>query len=492
MSPDELVYLGFIALSIPVGFLFRYLSPPVKQGAALLVGLTVTITTCQVHTLHSLITILGTWVIIKLNWRRAPALSLGWTFLYLLFFRKAEDLGLPRPTPFSNAIQLILTLKMVSLANEVKTFHQEKKNEVSSFAKSPVVGGLSSEPSLYDVISYSYCYVGIMTGPFFRYQTFVDWLQQPSPQSLPGREPCLLRLRMVPVYGALFLVFNHYFPLDYVRGDKFQDQFLQHNFFFRFFYMIVTFFVFRMRFYAAWCGAEAGCISAGLGCYPEGAQSKPGGGPTVQYNPDPDAPVKYDFRTIQNIDCYNTDFCVKVRHGMRYWNMTVQWWLHHYIYPNAPFKAYALRAGWTMLISAYWHGLHVGYYLSFLTIPLCIAAESAMEACVRSRLGERGQAVFDWVHWFLKMRAYDYMCMGFVLLRADDTLHYWHSIYFSMHLVALACIVVGRVMKKGGGGRREKKSEGGEREGVKEGTATETAEVEKSREDQDGGKPKAE
>ena len=47
--------------------------------------------------------------------------------------------------------------------------------------------------------------------------------------------------------------------------------------------MVAVFFVFRMRFYAAWCGAEAGCISAGLGCYPEKALSKPGGGPTVNY-----------------------------------------------------------------------------------------------------------------------------------------------------------------------------------------------------------------
>lgn len=47
--------------------------------------------------------------------------------------------------------------------------------------------------------------------------------------------------------------------------------------------MIAVFFVFRMRFYAAWCGAEATCISAGLGCYPEKALSKPGGGPTVNH-----------------------------------------------------------------------------------------------------------------------------------------------------------------------------------------------------------------
>ncbi len=44
--------------------------------------------------------------------RSAPALSLGWTFLYLLFFRLVTWFGLPQPTPFANAIQLLLTLKV--------------------------------------------------------------------------------------------------------------------------------------------------------------------------------------------------------------------------------------------------------------------------------------------------------------------------------------------------------------------------------------------
>lgn len=110
-----------------------------------------------------------------------------------------------------------------------------------------------------------------------------------------------------------------------------------------------------------------------------------------------------------------------------------------------------------MLISAYWHGLHPGYYLSFLTIPLCIAAETAMEASVRTKLGPRGQNVFDWVHWFLKMRAYDYMCMGFVLLEASSTVNYWTSIYFIIHVTAVCCIVVGRALNRGGGRGRDKR-----------------------------------
>ncbi len=124
-----------------------------------------------------------------------------------------------------------------------------------------------------------------------------------------------------------------------------------------------------------------------------------------------------------------------------------------------------------MLISAYWHGLHVGYYLSFLTIPLCIAAESAMEASVRARLGPTGQNIFDWIHWFLKMRAYDYMCMGFVLLKASDTIYYWSSIYFIIHIIAVVCIGVGQVMK--GGKKREKRERG---EGEKEDVVREKAE----------------
>lgn len=123
---------------------------------------------------------------------------------------------------------------------------------------------------------------------------------------------------------------------------------------------------------------------------------------------------------------------------------------------TSPLLIVTLRAGWTMLISAYWHGLHAGYYLSFLTIPLCIAAESAMEASVRTKLSPRGQNVFDWVHWFLKMRAYDYMCMGFVLLKASDTIDYWTSIYFIIHAIAVCCIVVGRVLRGGEGRGRDK------------------------------------
>nr|KAF6410935.1 membrane bound O-acyltransferase domain containing 7 [Rousettus aegyptiacus] len=211
--------------------------------------------------------------------------------------------------------------------------------------------------------------------------------------------------------------------------------------------MIPVFFAFRMRFYVAWIVAECGCIAAGFGAYPVAAKARAGGGPTL-HCPPPSSPEKaaaleYDYETIRNIDCYGTDFCVRVRDGMRYWNMTVQWWLAQYIYKSAPARSYVLRSAWTMLLSAYWHGLHPGYYLSFLTIPLCLAAEGRLESALRGRLGPGGQRAWDWVHWFLKMRAYDYMSMGFVLLSLGQTLRYWASIYFCIHVLALVALGLG-------------------------------------------------
>uniref|UniRef100_A0A286Y5Y9 Membrane bound O-acyltransferase domain containing 7 n=1 Tax=Cavia porcellus TaxID=10141 RepID=A0A286Y5Y9_CAVPO len=117
------------------------------------------------HTLHSLITVLGTWALVQAQPCSCHTLALAWTFSYLLFFRALSLLGLPTPTPFTNAVQLLLTLKLVSLASDVQDLHLAQRKEMASgFSKTPALGLLPDVPSLMETLSYSYCYVGIMTG----------------------------------------------------------------------------------------------------------------------------------------------------------------------------------------------------------------------------------------------------------------------------------------------------------------------------------------
>lgn len=55
--------------------------------------------------------------------------------------------------------------QLVSLASEVQDLHLAQKKEIASgFNKEPTLGLLPEVPSLMETLSYSYCYVGIMTG----------------------------------------------------------------------------------------------------------------------------------------------------------------------------------------------------------------------------------------------------------------------------------------------------------------------------------------
>ncbi|KAM4703518.1 lysophospholipid acyltransferase 7-like [Rhinophrynus dorsalis] len=448
MSPEELAFGAVWICSMPVGFLFKKGSPQVKQRGGTALGVIFALLTCKIHILHSVITILGTWVILKISPRSCHFLTLGWTFTHLLFFWTMDYFGLPAPTHFPVAMQMLLILKLVSLANDVQEFCRVKKQEVSSFSKPSVIGVIPNIPRLSEIFYYSYCYIGLMSGTFYRYKTYHDWLHQVDSVSIPSWKPMVSRLKPVPIFGVLGLIFYHYFPLEYVKTDEFYDC----SFLYRLFYMVPIFFVFRMTFYVAWIVSECSCMAAAFGAYPVAAKSRPGGGPTVEYAPlernteGAKVDLEYDYETIKNVDCYEIEFCVKVKDGMRYWNRTVQWWLTQYIYKKSPVKSFLFGSAWTMLVSAFWHGLHPGYYLSFLTIPLCLASEGAMEAGVRRNLSDSGKMVFDWVHWFLKMRAYEYMCMGYVLLTFSDTVRYWSSIYFVVHVLAVVLLVLGQML----------------------------------------------
>lgn len=353
--------------------------------------------TCGAHILHSLLTVLGCCLLLRLLPRRCGAASMLWTFGYLLLFRTAPIWGLPPPPPYANALQLLLTLKLVSLAWDVQE-ELEAGPEVTAKLGKRAIGC----PGVIDILCYSYCYLGLLTGPFYRFSTHRRWVRRPPPP--PGRSAVLQRLRATPMLGGAGLLAARLFPTEGLRGGGFEARPAA----VRLLHVAAVFFAFRMRFYVAWLGAEAACLSAAFGGSRKGERAKPGRGPEVGREEEGDddderdgtAPC-WDFSTIRNIDPAGTDFCVRFRDGMRHWNMTVQWWLAHYVHRRAPRNPPALRAACTMLVSAYWHGLHPGYYLSFLSVPLWLAAESAAE---RRLGGVLGGPLGRTVQWVLKMR----------------------------------------------------------------------------------------
>jgi lysophospholipid acyltransferase 7 len=98
-----------------------------------------------------------------------------------------------------------------------------------------------------------------------------------------------------------------------------------------------------------------------------------------------------------------------------------------------------------MATSAYWHGLHPGYYLSMLTVVPNMAAEAAMIQAFHKDRSPWQQKAFRVFSWFWRMRSFDYMSMGFMLLSLEATLRYWSSIYFAGHVIIILCFLIGQL-----------------------------------------------
>ena len=111
-----------------------------------------------------------------------------------------------------------------------------------------------------------------------------------------------------------------------------------------------------------------------------------------------------------------------------------------------------------MAVSAYWHGLHAGYYVSLLGIFPVVVAEKKMADILRKNATPAGQTGFDLLSWFFRMRAFEYLSMGFLLLTLQKTLRYMHSVYFIGHLFMTFFLVLGFVLKPSRRSKSEEKT----------------------------------
>ena len=331
------------------------------------VGVIICLLVSGVHSLHLLLQITGTALIITCcPTSLSHQLSFLWCFSYLTAFRLSARLGLPEPPAHTNAIILILTLKLVGVAFEYRDQVVAAKERNDRAVPPP--------PCLGDILHYSLGHIGLITGPYYKYSTWRGLYQDnwnPGRQSAWGWGVCeaaaVRRAKNVPYYVTAFLLSSYLFPLGVVETREWQEE---TSLAWKMFYMMPIFFNFRMRIYAGFTLSECACIMAGLGAYPETSVPRPGHGPTRPDLLEEKDLGEINFQTVHNIDEWGSDFVPSMREALRCWNMTVQHWLVFIVYKRFPVRS--LRTAMVMLVSSVWHGVHPGYYLSLGSVPLCL------------------------------------------------------------------------------------------------------------------------
>lgn len=429
MDFDDIIYIVLLLLCIAFGRIYREIKDGESKkwiGSAL--GVLMIFSVSGFHIWHSICTFLvNAAIILLVPQSHCHLVSFGFSFLYLLFFRSTIYFGIPYPPGHTNMIQMILTLKLAGLGFEVNTAYTNRKNSSSEESSG------EDDVTFLDIFHYTFNYIGLLTGPYYRFRTFKDFFNRPFGNYAACNEETMKKLVTVPLFVLIFLGATHFWPLSYAQSDAF---YLDDSWLYRLWYTWPTFLIFRMRLYIAMILSECICTMAGLGAYPQLCVAKPGQGPTenlkeldaIASNPDRRKTEQYDFETIRNINPYESDFCTTFRSAIKNWNICIQYWFAFNIYKRFPNKK--LRTVGTMVLSAYWHGVYTGHYVCIGLAAFYLAIEDVYIKLFLKGNSGTSLKIWEWIIWFLKMQAFSYLSMAFVLLSLPDIHRYYASCYY--------------------------------------------------------------
>ncbi|XP_054711762.1 lysophospholipid acyltransferase 7-like, partial [Uloborus diversus] len=439
MILEDFIYLFLLLFSTVCGFFLRNIEDSAKRKyACTLLGFAILLPVSGYHIFHLLLlTIVNAGIVLKINKRYCHVVSFVFCFSYILFTRTSEYFGLPSPPEITNTALMIMVLKMVGLAYEVNLHHLKSISSDKADSIKEIYTRI--KPNFLDIIQYSFCYAGILVGPYYKYRTYDDLFEKPYSTCVPHQMFLKKRLIVIPFYICLYLLSDYFFPLSLAASEEIWEF----SFLSRIFYMWPWFFSFRMRIYVAFVLGECICMNLGLGAYPEKTSPAPGAGPTdfhelqnIDKNVSDYKYVAYNFETIRCMNEFASEFRPTMREGIRYWNMTVQYWLAIYIYRKTA-ASKPVKMVVTMFVSAIWHGVRAGYYLSLLGTPLLLIAEIEVEKAFRKNLSGNKLKIYDTIWYFVKMQCISYMGVAFVILDFKVILNYWNSIYYFGHFFTL-------------------------------------------------------
>ncbi|PRD23071.1 UNVERIFIED_CONTAM: mboat7 [Trichonephila clavipes] len=448
MILDDIIYILLLCLSVALGPVIRNV-PNIfyRQLFSTVAGFIIAFIVSGSHIFHSFIVTFINALIIRFFRRKCHIVSAVFCFGYLAFFRSTHYFGLPIPPTHTNAIQMILTLKMVGLAFEIQGIQIDDKTKQLKNADL-LKKYQKINPSFIDVFHYAFCIAGVLIGPYYKFRTYWDSFHLPYSSRVCAIKFLKDRIRIVPLYVLLYLIGNYLYPLDFASSPEIMDE----SFWYRVFYMTPSFFNFRMRIYSGFILGECVCIAMGLGAYPKVSNPQPGAGPTnfsalEELDVKNLSSVEYSFETVKNIYEYGSEFWPTIREGIRSWNRTVQFWLATFVYKRLTLSKPA-KICVTMLVSAFWHGVHPGYYLCLCSAPLFLFVETEVEKAFKHSAPYSQQVIFDWIWWIIKMQSFSYMGMPFLLLNIRSCLHFWKSVYFCGHIfIVLLYVVAHRINK---------------------------------------------
>ncbi|XP_064652034.1 lysophospholipid acyltransferase 1-like isoform X2 [Lineus longissimus] len=331
---------------------------------------------------------------------------------------------------------MIMTQKLTSLAF---SYHDGAVKKLDSLSKDQQQQMIKKLPTTLEFYSYMFYFHGIMCGPlsFFNdYIAFVNGTNFTSPikdkyaiqENGHCNEPikrmlvpsvCIMKkLLTASVAAAMMCYVVPYFEPERLLSK----EFFQMSFFGKFGIMYMVMVMVRQKYYFAWTLAEAVNYNAGLGF--SGFDEK--------------GDEKWDL--IKSVSIWKVEMGTSFKLILDNWNITTLVWLRRVVYDRAPFqKTFAV-----FLVSAFWHGFYPGYYFMFLSAALFTVVARQVRRNIRPyfQTTPTKAFIYDCVTWAATRIGITYITCPFVILEMEPALDLYNSIFWCVHIVAFAILLV--------------------------------------------------
>jgi len=449
-APDTLLYVLILFAAYPLSLLVGVL--PSKLLRHLFFGIGGIIMMQIMYGadwIHSLITIMGTYMLMKiLPWRIMPAsvfvflmTYLGFSHLYRMY---VDYMGMT--VDFTRS-QMVLCIKLTSLAyniydgkignaklekilraqKELDSTSEKSRRKINALEKilaSQAKYAIHRPPNFLEYLGYCYCFPTIMAGPAFEYTDYITTVdgsifkkKGPS-QELPGTVlPALTQLAIGILCLLGFVMGSATFPIQTIA----KAPFFKKTLLYRCLYAWVAMLIVRLKYYFAWKVAEGACIMAGFGFegYNENGSNK-------------------GWNGVSNIDILGVELAGNASQATRSWNKRTQGWLERYVYNRTNRSLLAVYT-----VSAVWHGFYPGYYFSFLSMPLLTEASRVTKTNLRPYFSKGSLLhIYNLFALVLTSIHINYLITSFQLLSWDSSIKCFGGFYFGGHLSLLLVYIV--------------------------------------------------
>ncbi|XP_053610083.1 lysophospholipid acyltransferase 7-like [Plodia interpunctella] len=448
---NEIIYYFSLLICMSLGSYYRKIDDiETKRNYGAGLGILTACLICGFQIYHCVLMVWGNVVIIKCSDKRYVhhlSMAYTWTYLIYMYYYAATS-------QYVIWLHQAMALKLVGLAFEINNHDKRTNPNRPPMPNNTMTSGdnqvMTTEPTAVDIITYSFFFIGIHKGPYYRWKTFESHFSEPFATLGDCRVITMQKLKKVALCSMGFLLLSTRYSAKYYNADSFYRD---HNTDYRFLYNIPLLVMFFLQNQMVMALSTAVCTEAGFGVYPAKCNPLPGHGPSEHTSfmnvvtAETALAEEYNFGMLKCFENGKLLLGPKMKDTLRSWDMPTVYWFWINIYKNMSKTNKETRSACSYLAWTLWCGADLQHFILAATLWVYVNLELEFSGIFNTA---RQMKRLPWEIGFSLMRilCLIYLTPCVIIKDTSVFLRYYNSIYWIYHWFLLGSIIVAIALQK--------------------------------------------